>query len=62
MKPAAIGTGAAVSATASRPSPRPRGAKCNQAAYSAVIANRMKNIALTVIPPIFGIVVLNGTP
>jgi hypothetical protein len=62
MKPAAIGTGAAVKASASRPSPRPRGAKCNQTAHSAVIANNMKNMVLTVIPPIFGIAALNGTP
>ena len=55
MKPAATGTGAAVSARASRPSPWSREAKCSQAAYRAVIANNAKKIVLTLIPPIFGI-------
>ena len=62
MKPAATGIGAAVSARAIRPSPSVAGAKCSQNAHSAAIANSAKKIVLTVIPAIFGIALLNGTP
>ena len=62
MKPAASGIGAAVRARASPPCPRSRGAKCSQAAYSAVATNSAKNIVLMLIPAIFGIAALNGTP
>ncbi len=62
MNPAAMGTGAAVSARATRPSPRSRDAKCNQIAYSTASTNSAKKIVLTEIPPTFGMVLLNGTP
>lgn len=42
MKPAATGMGAAVSARATLPSPWLVSTKCNQAAYTAVIANSAK--------------------
>src|SRR5689334_3036309 len=62
MKPAAMGMGAAVSARASRPSPRSLGAKCKYAAYSATTTNSAKKTALTLIPWNLGITLLNGTP
>ena len=62
MKPAATGIGAAVNALANRPSPWSRVAKCNQSVYNAAIAKSAKKIVLTVIPPIFGIALLNGMP
>jgi hypothetical protein len=62
MNPAAMGIGAAVSARASRPSPRSRGAKCSQTVYTRATANIAKKIVLMVIPPIFGIALLNGMP
>ena len=46
----------------SGPAPRSRGAKCSQAAYSAIATNSAKKIVLMLIPAIFGIAALNGTP
>ena len=62
MNPAATGIGAAVMARVTRSSPQRRSAKCRKVAQIAARANSAKKIVLTVIGPIFGIALLNGTP
>ncbi len=63
MKPAAIGIGAAVSARAIRPSPVRAGRRSAATRVDGrEVANSTKKIVLTVIPAIFGIALLNGTP
>ena len=62
MNPAATGIGAAVSTRTTRPSPCTREAKCSQPVYSAEIRKSAKKIALTLMPAMRGISLLNGTP